>query len=95
VTAIRLLDGMRVYLHAVIDNFSRRVLAWKLAARLEPQTTCAVLSAAAAGADLNSNAATVVADSGIENINGDVDALLGLGNLRRFSLSWKSPSPTR
>jgi transposase InsO family protein len=27
-TVIRLLDGTRAYLHAVIDNFSRRILAW-------------------------------------------------------------------
>ncbi len=26
-TVIRLLDGTRTYLHAVIDNFSRRILA--------------------------------------------------------------------
>jgi transposase InsO family protein len=30
-TVIRLLDGSRVYLHAEIDNFSRRVLAWRVA----------------------------------------------------------------
>jgi transposase InsO family protein len=29
-TVIRLLDGT-VYLHAVIDNFSRRILAWRVA----------------------------------------------------------------
>ena len=29
-TLIRLLDGSRAYLHAVIDNFSRRILAWKV-----------------------------------------------------------------
>src|SRR5216684_4508404 len=29
-TAIRLLDGTRAYLHAVIDNFSRRILAWRV-----------------------------------------------------------------
>jgi hypothetical protein len=29
VTVIKLLDGTRTYLHAVIDNFSRRLLAWK------------------------------------------------------------------
>jgi hypothetical protein len=28
-TVIRLLDGTRAYLHAVIDNFSRRILAWR------------------------------------------------------------------
>jgi len=27
-TIIRLLDGSKACLHAVIDNFSRRVLAW-------------------------------------------------------------------
>lgn len=31
-TIIRLLDGTKVDLHAVIDNFSRRILAWKVAA---------------------------------------------------------------
>jgi len=67
----------------VIDNFSRRILAWKLAARLEPQSICAILSTAGAGLDLSRNPATVVADSGVENVNGDVDALLGLGRLRR------------
>ncbi len=30
--AIRLLDGSRAYLHAVIDNFTRRILAWKVSA---------------------------------------------------------------
>jgi transposase InsO family protein len=29
-TVIRLLDGSRAYLHAVIDNFSRRILAWRV-----------------------------------------------------------------
>jgi putative transposase len=30
-TVIRLLDGTRAYVHAVIDNFSRRILAWRVA----------------------------------------------------------------
>jgi transposase InsO family protein len=29
-TVIRLLDGTRAYLRAVIDNFSRRILAWRV-----------------------------------------------------------------
>ena len=45
VTIIKLLDGTRTYLHAVIDNFSRRILAWKLATSLKPGTTCQVLTA--------------------------------------------------
>ncbi len=36
-TLIRLLDGTRAYLHAVIDNFSRRILAWKVSATFDPK----------------------------------------------------------
>ena len=35
-TVIRLLDGTRAYLHAVIDNFSRRILAWPVADTFAP-----------------------------------------------------------
>src|SRR5262245_23604840 len=35
-TVIRLLDGTRAYLHAVIDNFSRRILAWRVADTFAP-----------------------------------------------------------
>ena len=42
-TVIRLLDGTRVYLHAVIDNFSRRILAWRVVDTFSPGNTVAVL----------------------------------------------------
>jgi putative transposase len=32
VTILKLLDGTKAYVHAVIDNFSRRILAWTVAA---------------------------------------------------------------
>jgi transposase InsO family protein len=35
-TVIRLLDGTRAYLHAVIDNFSRWILAWRVADTFAP-----------------------------------------------------------
>jgi transposase InsO family protein len=35
-TVLRLLDGTRAYVHAVIDNFSRRILAWTMAAKVDP-----------------------------------------------------------
>ena len=35
-TLIRLLDGSRAYLHAVVDNFSRRILAWRVAGTFNP-----------------------------------------------------------
>src|ERR1700674_4560455 len=49
-TVIRLLDGTRVYLHAVIDNFSRRILAWRVAATFAPVHSVAVLVEARRGA---------------------------------------------
>jgi hypothetical protein len=44
VTVIKLLDGTRTYLHAAMDNFNRRILAWKLMLHLEPNTTCQLLA---------------------------------------------------
>jgi putative transposase len=46
VTVLKLLDGTKTFLHAVIDNYSRKILAWTLAPRLDPATTCQVVVAA-------------------------------------------------
>jgi putative transposase len=47
-TIIRLLDGTRLYLHGIIDNYSRRILSWRLKERFEPKvTTCELLREAA------------------------------------------------
>jgi transposase InsO family protein len=37
------MDGSRAYLHAVIDNFSRRILSWKVAPTFDPATTVEIL----------------------------------------------------
>jgi putative transposase len=42
-TVIRILDGTRAYLHAVIDNFSRRILAWQVADTFAPVNSVTVL----------------------------------------------------
>ena len=49
-TVIRLLDGTRAYVHAVIDNFSRRILAWRVADTFAPVNRVAVLLDASRGA---------------------------------------------
>jgi transposase InsO family protein len=49
-TVIRLLDGTRAYLHAVIDNFSRRILAWRVAETFAPGKSVIVLVEASRGA---------------------------------------------
>ncbi|MBN4048181.1 DDE-type integrase/transposase/recombinase [bacterium AH-315-O15] len=83
-TVIRLLDGSRAYLHAVIDNFSRRILAWRVAETFAPVNSAAVLLDASRAATPSDTAPVVLADAGVENVNAQVDALIDTGVLRRL-----------
>ena len=83
-TVIRLLDGSRAYLHAVIDNFSRRILAWRVADTFAPGNSVAVLLEASRGATSSNTTPVVLADSGVENVNAQVDELINTGVLRRL-----------
>ncbi|MCK5365637.1 MAG: DDE-type integrase/transposase/recombinase, partial [Gammaproteobacteria bacterium] len=84
VTIIKLLDGTRAYLHAVIDNYSRRILSWTLEGRLGSGGTCRILREAAVQLSSRPGETIVVADSGSENVNGAVDDLLGGEELTRI-----------
>ncbi len=75
VSVIRLLDGTKVYLHAVIDNFSRKILAWNVAESLHPMGTCEVLQHAARHLH-REELVQVVCDGGVENFNARVDEVL-------------------
>ncbi len=81
-TLIRLLDGTRAYLHGVIDNFSRRILAWKVSATFDPTVTAELLLSASRG--LLDERPTLLADGGVENFNSAVDELIETGVLRRL-----------
>ena len=83
VTVIRLLDETKLYLHGVLDNFSRRILAWHLGEKLSPLTTCKILADAAKYLPTPPPEVAVITDSGIENVNSTVDEALGNGPLRR------------
>lgn len=80
-TLLRLLDGSRAYLHAVIDNFSRRILAWKVSATFDPAVTAELLLDASRG--LVREKPTLLADGGVENHNQAVDDLVASGLLKR------------
>jgi len=75
-TVIKLVDGTKVFLHAVIDNFSRRILAWRVSDRFEFGTTVTLLQEAARGTVSVEDTPTLVADGGVENINAGVDELI-------------------
>ncbi len=76
VTIIRLLDGTRAYLHAVIENYSKRILSWTLEKRLGSGGTCRILREGVVQLQNCPKQTIVVADSGSENVNGDVDNFL-------------------
>jgi len=82
-TLIRLLDGTRVYLHALIDNFSRRILSWRLNDRFDPRTSADLLVEAGRALGADASPPTLLADAGVENHNGSVDEVIASGLLRR------------
>jgi putative transposase len=80
-TLIRLLNGGRAYVHAVIDNYSRRILAWRVADRFEPVVTAQLLLDASHA--MTSGTPTVLVDGGVENYNAAVERVLESGWLKR------------
>ena len=97
VSVLKLLDGTKAYIHAVIDNFSRKILAWTIGAPLDPTATCQVLIEA--GKHLDATDArptvTVMADSGVENVNAAVDATFWPNASTASSPRSRSPNRTR
>ena len=82
ITLSRLLDGSRAYLQAVIDNFSRRILAWKVSATFDPTATAGLLIDASKS--LFDEKPTLLTDGGVENFNSAVDDLIESGLLKRL-----------
>ena len=73
VTIIKLLDGTRTFLHAIIDNYSRRILSWTLESRLGSGATCRILREAAMEIAGKVEGSLLVSDAGSENVNRNVD----------------------
>ena len=80
---IRLRHGSRAYLHAVIDNAARRILARKLVDHLDPGGSVEVLVAAGRRFAERAAAPRLLADAGIENNNRSIDELLATGLFHR------------
>ena len=72
------------HLHAVIDNFSRRVLAWRVSERFHPGNSLLILLEASRNATQSEDPPTLLTDGGVENFNSAVDELIESGTLRRL-----------
>ena len=77
VTILRLVDGSKAYIQAVVDNFSKYVLAWKVSAEISAVNTKELLLAALAKAKSLGDVSCpeVFSDSGVENVNSEVEEL--------------------
>ena len=78
-SSVRLLDGTVAYLYAVIDNFSRKLLAWRVSKGFDPGSTVSILLEAGS----REPPPTVLADGGVENRTRAVDELVDSGVLQR------------
>ena len=67
----------------MIDNFSRRILAWRVADTFAPVNSVTVLLDASRAATPSETTPVVLADAGVENVNAQVDDLITTGVLRR------------
>jgi|GEM_PF-237821 len=90
ISVVKLLDGTRVYLQAVMDNFSRRVLAYRVSEKYEPTATARLLEEAASclppsahDTTQPSPAISVYCDGGVENFNLAVDQVLSRFQMQR------------
>ena len=86
VTVVNIRPGVKLYIQAVIDNFSRFVLAWQVTEEISAENTVKVLSLARQkalkllGTDDTTN---VMMDPGSENKNAEVLRFISSKNLIR------------
>ena len=81
-TLIQLLDGSKAWLHAIIANFSRQVMAGRAHDTLRPTVTAELLIATAS--EIEDAKPQVLVDGGVENYNIAVDKLVDSGLLKRI-----------
>jgi len=78
-----MVDGSKAYLHGLIDNYSRRILAWHVSDKFETASTVTVLLDAIGSRASKDTSPEVLTDGGGENVNGKVDELITSGLLKR------------
>ncbi len=80
-TIVRLWNGAKVYVHAIIDNYTRKILAWQVSESFDTSVPAMLLAQAAN--NLKDIVPNVFMDSGVENVNGQVDRLFESGTMKR------------
>ena len=84
-SVMRLQNGSRCYIQAIIDNKSRYVLAWKVSKDFGGVRTLALIKEALAKSkSIGVNVTpSVWVDGGSENLNSNVDSIVNNGKIQR------------
>jgi len=74
-SVIRLVDGTKAYIQAIIDNYSRYIVAWKIASSISGLSTKSLLKEAFRRTENLSYPIEIISDGGPENDNQEVRSL--------------------
>lgn len=78
ITVIKLLDGTTAYIQAIIDNFSRPILAHAVSTTKTAAETAALIRQARSIVGTDGPGATIIADDGGENTSDNIDVAAAL-----------------
>ncbi len=86
VTQVKILNGQKVYIQAVYDNFSRFILAWKVTTDISAVNTVELIATAKKNANHLGNELlpTILSDGGPENDNHKVLNFINSKNIKRM-----------
>ena len=78
VTIFKTLDNVKHYIHLIVDNCSRKILAWRVSEKLLAANTMEIIQEAWLKRSQTSNSQTLklIVDGGTENQNTTVEAFL-------------------
>ena len=76
ISVMKLIDNTKVYVQAIIDNYSRYIVAWNVFARVTGENTKELLRIASESLPVKK--VKLLCDAGVENRNDKVDDLLNL-----------------
>jgi len=83
---IRLLDGTKIYIQSIIDNYSRLILSHHTSLNYGGLKTKNLIESAVLFSQENSaqnNSTQLLVDSGVENLNSNVDQVLSKHQIER------------
>lgn len=78
-TVLRVADGSRVFIRAIIDNYSRYILSWQVSDNYGGTRSKELIQSAwqqLTASSSDQEPPNLLMDSGTENVNKDVDRIL-------------------